>query len=176
MNPHLIESLNTIGDTCLADSRRWFPELHTRSRAALAAHYTLGLVGELGEVEEVLYVLRDLSALPGELADVFIYGLDLGRCLDIDVTTAVSHAWQETDIIPVLVTVGALVNAIKKLNRTNPYSGSGAMAAARDACVATITAPLGRLLHRNNVIAAANGIDIYDAFITKHDVLEERWG
>lgn len=42
-------TLDGAGETCLANSRRWFPQVHERDRDALI-HCVLGLAGEAGEV------------------------------------------------------------------------------------------------------------------------------
>lgn len=163
----IIEGLNAFGDRCLEDSKRWFPELHTRGIAALAAHYTLGLVGEIGEAEEVLYVTRDRSALPGELADCLVYAVDLGRCLRIDVTAAVHAAAADHVLTPILVTIGRMVNAVKKLNRGDMWAGE---------LIDTIAIGVGSIIWRTMEHARAEGINLIEAWEDKHAELERRWG
>lgn len=78
---------------CYFNSARWFPELHKRDKFAQLIHLTLGLVGEAGEVANVVKKLnrhkddRDINAtdtLSEEIADVAIYLFNLCALLEID--------------------------------------------------------------------------------------------
>jgi NTP pyrophosphatase (non-canonical NTP hydrolase) len=80
-----------------ADSEHWFPALHTgaRSDVPLFMHYALGLIGEAGEVANVVkklnrdgYTADRYADLGAELADVLIYLLLLADEVDIDIVEA----------------------------------------------------------------------------------------
>lgn len=73
-----------------SDSERWFPDTHGDP-----FHYTLGLVGEAGEVANIIkkvnrgdLTMGEASARLGdELADVLTYLMDLAASLGIDLVT-----------------------------------------------------------------------------------------
>lgn len=90
------EPLNALGDQMLADSARWFPDLHT-DRSTQVVHFALGLAGEVGELVNLVKKWNrgdpvDLrEAIGHEVADVLTYLLDLARSLEIDVDAAVAE-------------------------------------------------------------------------------------
>ncbi len=85
------ESLPVIQAASLADSERWFPALHA-SQDTLATHFTLGLIGEAGEVANLVKKVKRGDAtwaemrgrLGDEMADVLTYLCDLAAALDLD--------------------------------------------------------------------------------------------
>lgn len=85
-----------IAKQARANSERWFPLTHDPSRqpVPLYVHYTLGLVGEAGEVANLikksLRKMDDVThdQLGEELADVFIYLLLLADEVDVDLVEA----------------------------------------------------------------------------------------
>lgn len=78
----------------VANSRRWFPQLHERSLLEQVVHQTLGLAGEAGEVANLIKkVNRTGGAELGqdfadELADVFTYLLNLAELTSVDLESA----------------------------------------------------------------------------------------
>jgi phosphoribosyl-ATP pyrophosphohydrolase len=88
-------SLDELTLRMRADSRHWFPRLHSSeaSDVPLHMHYTLGLIGEAGEVANVVKKInRDgamaVDGLAPELADVLIYLLLLADEMGIDLAEA----------------------------------------------------------------------------------------
>lgn len=91
-------SFTDLSKQYLADSERWFPDLHLTPTSQIV-HFGLGLAGEAGEVANLikkfnrgsirLLELRDEIA--HEIADVIAYALDLAAVLDIDVDEALSE-------------------------------------------------------------------------------------
>lgn len=182
-------ALNEIGDACLADSARWFPNLHERGPVGLVVHYTLGLVGEVGELVDATVQAQGhmapnedanyppTSDLAYELADVTIYLLDLGRALGVDLVDAVRIATTDPTIADsatneegtedVLRHVGRIANAVKKLNR-----GDKTIAEVADAIGPTI----GRMVYISIEHAEYFGLSLPAAIAAKHAVLEGRWG
>lgn len=74
------------------NSERWFPALHA-GNPDLTVFYTLGLVGEAGEVanlikKEIRQVGGDRSKLADELADVFTYLILLADECQVDLIEA----------------------------------------------------------------------------------------
>lgn len=94
---HPPTDLREIQAQCYADSQRWFPRLH-RTMTHAAIHFTLGLIGEAGEVANLAKKVNRGDAtwaavgprLADELADVQIYLCDLAASLDVDLATAVA--------------------------------------------------------------------------------------
>lgn len=160
-----LERLDFVAASCFTDSQRWFPELHRRPRAQIAGHYALGLIGEVGEVEEVAYITRDASQLAPELADCLVYCLDLAALFGWHTAGLL----EGDDQLPrlVLVEIGRLANTAKKINRGDPL---------RPELLEAFHGSVGFLLRRTVMIARQNGIDLRDAFQTKHAELERRWG
>jgi NTP pyrophosphatase (non-canonical NTP hydrolase) len=84
--------LDEIAHQCTQDAADWFPDLFDKSTDRLINHHLLGLGGEIGEVlnkwkkydrgsmsrEEMRQALKD------ELADVFIYLMNLPLLLGFD--------------------------------------------------------------------------------------------
>lgn len=83
--------LRVIQQANVADSKRWFPALHD-SLDTLATHFTLGLIGEAGEVANLVKKVKRGDAswmemtprLGDEMADVLIYLCDLAEVLGVD--------------------------------------------------------------------------------------------
>lgn len=160
-----LERLDALAASCFRDSQRWFPELHSRPRAQIAGHYALGLIGEVGEVEEVLYITRDAEHLAPELADCLVYSLDLAALFGWH-TAGLLEA---DDHLPrlVLVEIGRLANTAKKINRGDPLGAE---------LLADFHGSVGFILRRTVMIARQNAIDLETAYHDKHAVLVERWG
>lgn len=86
-----MKGLRALAQEMRANSERWFPRLHDGS-VDLVTFYTMGLMGEAGEVaNEVKKMLRPHDGtgerrvdLPVELADVFTYLLLLADECDVD--------------------------------------------------------------------------------------------
>lgn len=92
-----VDDLQSLTAQMRADSEHWFPGLHSGETSAcpLFMAYTLGLVGEAGEVANVVKKLnRDglgrvtVGDLGAELADVLIYLLLLADEMGIDLADA----------------------------------------------------------------------------------------
>lgn len=92
-----LSSISELTIRMRADSRHWFPRLHSNeySDVPLFMHYALGLIGEAGEVANVVKKInRDghtyarVTDLGAELADVLIYTLLLADEMGIDLTDA----------------------------------------------------------------------------------------
>lgn len=89
--------LNELAETCLANSKRWFPAMHTATWDQVT-HMTLGLAGEAGEVANLVkkvnrgsdHLSRMRPDLALELADVLTYTLNLAACLNIDLEEALA--------------------------------------------------------------------------------------
>ena len=87
------DGLAMITVTSRRNSERWFPALHTNN-PELSVFYTLGMVGEAGEVaNKVKKSLRGIgdvthAEMVSELADVFTYLLLLAGELEIDLVQA----------------------------------------------------------------------------------------
>ena len=86
--------VNEIGVQGMWDSLHWFPHLHA-TQEELVQHLTLGLIGEAGEVANVVKKARydgdfapDIEALAHELADVLVYTCDIAEALGIDLAQA----------------------------------------------------------------------------------------
>lgn len=85
------DALRDIQRGAIQDSQRWFPALHD-TLDGLATHFTLGLLGEAGEVCNLVKKVKrgDKSwaemtpRLADELADVLTYLCDLASTLGID--------------------------------------------------------------------------------------------
>lgn len=154
------------------DTAHWFPELHRRGTRGLVVHYTLGLVGEIGEVEEAIFVTREHGAVADELADVLIYTADLAYALGLDIDTRLA-GYVEVD--PVMILVGRLVNAVKKLNRANPFVPAD-VDDALDCCRQAVAIPLTALARRTLTICRQFDVDPAAAIDAKRAVLVERWG
>lgn len=111
----MTRNLNTLAELCLANSRRWFPDLHTTSKGA-AVHFALGLAGEVGELVELLIARPEMTRPPGaeELADVTIYALDFAAemSIDISILPAAVGRWPQ-----IVIAAGLVCNAAKKANR-----------------------------------------------------------
>jgi NTP pyrophosphatase (non-canonical NTP hydrolase) len=83
--------LRRIQRESIADSRRWFPDLHD-TLDHQATHFTLGLLGEAGEVANLVKKVKrgDTSwaemtpRLADEMADVLTYLCDFAATLGID--------------------------------------------------------------------------------------------
>jgi MazG-like nucleotide pyrophosphohydrolase family protein len=89
--------LGLVGRACRRNSERWFPDLHAANRGHMDVYYTLGLIGEAGEVaNKVKKSQRGIGdvthdEMRSELADVFSYLLLLAGELQIDLV----RAWAE---------------------------------------------------------------------------------
>jgi NTP pyrophosphatase (non-canonical NTP hydrolase) len=90
-------SISELATKMRRDSEYWFPGLHSGETSAvpLFMHYSLGLIGEAGEVANVVKKMnRDgqtdakVMDLAFELADVLIYTLLLADEMGIDITEA----------------------------------------------------------------------------------------
>lgn len=167
---HLMRVLE-LAPRSFADSARWFPELHDRPRPALAAHYALGLAGELGEVIDVLtldergYGADELGA---ELADCAIYTLDLIALLELDVDAATAARRTTVRTLTQLASaVGHIANIAKKLNRGDNVA---------PALVNELEHPAGYVLARLVDIAEDYNLDLAEQIDLKRSVCEARWG
>jgi NTP pyrophosphatase (non-canonical NTP hydrolase) len=86
--------LAALAKQCLADSKRYFPEVNARPFLDLLQHHALGLVTESGEFGDIVKKIwrgsLDFNALvvqddlKNELADVLVYLLNLFAMLEID--------------------------------------------------------------------------------------------
>ena len=84
-----------LGEQSMKDSQRWFPQLHNeRALVPIQAHYTLGMMGEAGELCNLVKkairatdvgLLRNSDMVAGEIADVFIYLVDFAHSLGYNV-------------------------------------------------------------------------------------------
>jgi NTP pyrophosphatase (non-canonical NTP hydrolase) len=148
--------LNQIAAECLADSRRWFPDLHATDNAA-AMHFLVGLVGELGEAWEA-----EGDALGEELADCAIYALDLGVTLDVDLDGFLPIA--TADDGATLVHLGRIANAVKKWNRDPATAPPDITVGLRDLMALII----GWSSH--------HGFDLLAEIAKKQAICEQRWG
>lgn len=99
------DSLAAMAHASLANSKRWFPDVHARGAEATTVHFALGIGGEAGEVLDVIKKadvcggLMDSCAmhldgkhsrlaLENELADLFTYTLALAEHLDVNLRAA----------------------------------------------------------------------------------------
>lgn len=171
----MTHSFNDHGRRAFADSRAWFPELHARDHSAVLAHYTLGLLGEIGELDEAIFADHpDRSEVAAELADVVVYSCEIGYLTGLDIDASLTDpAPAGAPFRTVLVTMGRLANAVKKLNRLDHPSWCD-----WEACIVSVRPAVVALLSRSLLIAGTqcNGIDIDDAIEAKHEVLVGRWG
>lgn len=89
-------SLSRLAIQARTNSERWFPLVHDEHQQAvpLSVHYALGLVGEAGEVANLVKkALRkgdadDIEGLGDELADVFTYLILLADEQGVDLMAA----------------------------------------------------------------------------------------
>ena len=162
-------NLDQLAREFLANSARWFPNLHDDPTDA-AVHFALGLAGEIGEFVELLAFTEPgdpLDPATGEeLADVTIYALDLGAVLDLDLGAGFEPASEHAaGLWPDLVIAAGLVcNITKKLNRGDDVE---AEQLARLVC---------RLLAECFEFALGNRIDLLAEMAAKVAVCETRWG
>jgi NTP pyrophosphatase (non-canonical NTP hydrolase) len=109
--------LNDIADRCLANSKRWFPDPHTRGPEHAVIHMDLGITGEIGELFAETLALISAGAKVGEtikkehrfgglpeaakfgeeLVDVLTYVLNLAALLDIDLGQVLEGKAQECE-------------------------------------------------------------------------------
>lgn len=165
-------SLTALGARGYTDSAFWFPELHRRGRRGLVLHYALGMIGEIGEVEEAIFVTRSVQNVADELADVLIYAADLAWVIGIDLD---GHLAKGVEIEPVMILVGRVANAVKKMNRVVAFT-PGVNDEALDTCRDAIAAPLTALVRRTLTIARQFDVDPMAAIEHKREILCERWG
>lgn len=87
------DSLRMMQRVGLSDSQRWFASIHeTPTYDYTATHFVLGLIGEAGEVANVVKKIKRgdatwadmLGRLGDEMADVLTYLCDLAAVLGID--------------------------------------------------------------------------------------------
>lgn len=97
----IANALDELAERANVNSRRWFPHLYGAAPAAdRIKHMTLGLNEEAGEVAGVIKKLTGYAPgqaahsgeqqerLAGELADVFVYLLNLAHDVNVDLMTA----------------------------------------------------------------------------------------
>lgn len=163
---------NGVGRLAVANSRAWFPDVHSRGRVAVIRHFALGLIGEIGELDEVIYCSSDpeaaRQAIPGEVADVLTYTAEAGFVLDADLNT---RARRPVPIVPVVVLMGRLANAVKKLDRYDRV-GNVEFERMRDVAVPTLAALAVRAL----TIARNTDVEPMAAFEAKQAECVKRWG
>ena len=104
-------NLNDLAHQCLANSQRWFPELHDTPRRA-AMHFLVGYVGEFGEMIECLPSTTDRNE---EAADCAIYLMDLAAILGVDLGDVEPFPLQAAQGA---VAIGRIANLVKKWNRS----------------------------------------------------------
>jgi len=166
-NPDTLDRLALRG---LADSARWFPELHDRGQIGLVVHFALGLAGEVGELIEVAESPGRVidGELGAELADVTIYALDLVAALDR--TPSILYDAQalngEGTWTSLVVAVGQVLNLVKKLNRGDNAPELGAK----------LDHWLGLMLAEIVAVADLFRLDVVAEIIRKREVLNGRWG
>lgn len=150
--------LNNLADGCLADSRRWFPDLHATEHGAVV-HFALGLGGEVGEL-----LLCD-GQDPDEVADVVIYAIDMARTLGADLDAAYDELPDVVGCEPVDVAIaaGLAINLVKKFNRGDYTAAEIAPKVATH--VATVVSV------SRNIVG-----DLLGAIENKRAICEERWG
>jgi NTP pyrophosphatase (non-canonical NTP hydrolase) len=86
--------LVSLARQCASDSQVWFPEVHGADLVNELVHHTLAMCGEAGELANLVKKIDrgslDVNAevvridLRSELADVFIYVLNVAAMLHID--------------------------------------------------------------------------------------------
>lgn len=82
--------LKDISDHAWERSNAWFPQIHALSTLELFHHVVLGLVGEAGEVANVVkkanrnHSLPDPAVLGPELADVLVYLMHVAAVAGVD--------------------------------------------------------------------------------------------
>lgn len=95
--------LLSLGEQCLANSKRWFPDPHERGLEHAVLHMTLGIAGEAGEVVEVIKKAHRFGDFPDprkvapELVDVLVYVLNLATLLSIDLDIALVQKLEECE-------------------------------------------------------------------------------
>lgn len=102
--------LNELSETCLANSKRWFPHLHDptiTSDAERMKHLGLGLAEEAGEVAGIIKKATGYRPgqaahsappdLPSELVDVLVYLLNIAANAQIDLDTALANKTAECE-------------------------------------------------------------------------------
>ena len=153
---------NQLSKTCFENSARWFPDLHTTPIRA-AMHFVVGFTGEFGE-----FLDASESEMPEELADCFIYLLDLAGAFHV----ALSSSLIDTMSMGVAITprsmwldLGVIANCIKKQNRKNLLEPDTAIADA-----------IHTLLARLVAIAVSLDIDIQAEIERKIAICNDRWG
>lgn len=89
----LSHAFHLLAKDMKADSQYWFPELHEGDQMKLITHYALGLAGETGELVNLIKKMNrgsliEAEDVSNEIADVFIYLVDLAHSLGINVWDA----------------------------------------------------------------------------------------
>jgi NTP pyrophosphatase (non-canonical NTP hydrolase) len=100
-NTDLSHSFYLLALDCADDSKYWFPDIWEKPTGP-TIHFALGLAGEVGELINLLKKANrkgdatkvDKEAAEKEIADIFIYLVDLAHSLGINVWDAygVKHA------------------------------------------------------------------------------------
>lgn len=167
----------SLASESIADSEHWFPDVHSNGEVHRLAHFALGLVGEVGELDEVIFQPAHAGhqqEIANEIADVIVYCCETAACLDLDLDYALSGQGVShfpLNAPPVLVVVGHLANAVKKLDRRTVYTTD-----EWDTCAEVVALALVRLMRRTLLIAKQNQIDVPAALDAKRSLCFERWG
>jgi NTP pyrophosphatase (non-canonical NTP hydrolase) len=171
--PGLGIDLRTLSETCLANSARWFPELHERSTLDQVVHQALGLVGEIGEAIDAAtedeISDHDPVALAEELADVLIYTLNLAGLTGVDVGPCTVPLRKGEPFYLMVSGSAALANLVKKANRKPAVGVSLALGDS-------LYEPIHRVLL--GIVDASDlyHLDVPKAVTAKIAVCEARWG
>lgn len=99
--------MDDLAKECLANSRRWFPDPHSRGMEDAIVHMALGIAGEAGEVVELIKKAHrfgenwESSLNPkkvgDELSDVIVYCLNLAELLGISIERAMRDKRHECE-------------------------------------------------------------------------------
>lgn len=165
--------LNEHAVRAVADSHAWFPDVWARPITAQFVHLALGLIGEIGELDAVIFGPQPLDVklaeIPGEVADTIIYCCELGHVLDLDLNAAVPRLFDPRQTV--VVTMGALANAAKKLHRYTTVCSTD-WAEQTDIMRVALVA----LLHRSLIIAKQYELDLDAVIDAKRAFNVGRWG
>ena len=111
--------LQALGKESLTRSRAWFPDAYRTPEDALL-HVGMGIAGEAGEVIDEIKkmhargtLLTDparIENLKGEMCDLLIYLVSLGRMIDIDWLEWLRHTlekcegrWSHVEVVDALI-------------------------------------------------------------------------
>lgn len=169
------------GMRAYADSEAWFPDVHNRGLHSLLVHFTLGLIGEVGELDDALFA-KDRShadwhaEVANELADCATYCSQLAIVVDCDLDAAIPHRARERGHArPVVMLLGDLANAVKKLHRYDRVETQTA-AAIEQAQYAIVRTALIGLAWRTLEIGRNANVDVDAAIEDKRGFNIKRWG